>query len=72
MFRKKDLRVQELRGVRPTTVQVHTQNVASVVAINHSVRVEHRYNFENEQLSKGLCLLAPKLEYKVDDALDHE
>ena len=64
--------MQEFRGVCPTAVQVHTQNVASVVSINNTVRVEHGYNFENEQLSKGLCLLAPKLKYKIDDSLDHE
>jgi hypothetical protein len=64
--------VQELRRVCPTTVQVHTQNVASVVPINNTIRVEHGYDFENEQLSKSLCLLAPKLKYKIDDALYHK
>jgi hypothetical protein len=48
--------VQELGWLVPPSVEVHPQSVASVVTSNHSVRVKHRNNLEDELLSEELGL----------------
>ena len=67
-----NLWVQQLRGVRPSAVQVSANEVASVVAIDDTVWVEHGDDLKDELVSEHLGLLVVILKQKVNGSLDHE
>eukprot|EP00350_Pseudokeronopsis_sp_OXSARD2_P008100 CAMPEP_0170550902 /NCGR_PEP_ID=MMETSP0211-20121228/8912_1 /TAXON_ID=311385 /ORGANISM="Pseudokeronopsis sp., Strain OXSARD2" /LENGTH=390 /DNA_ID=CAMNT_0010857721 /DNA_START=52 /DNA_END=1224 /DNA_ORIENTATION=- len=67
-----DCGVEELGGVDPAPVQVHSQDIASVVSLGHSVRIQHRNYLEDEGLSEELSLSVVLLEQEVDDPLHHK
>jgi hypothetical protein len=67
-----DRGMQKLRGVCPSTIEVDSQYVATVISVNHAIRVKHGHNFKNELFSEGLGFFARGLEQKVYHALYHE
>ena len=50
LLRVEDGRVQEFVRLKPLAVQVTTQQRAAVIAVNYTVRVQHRHDFENKVL----------------------
>ena len=64
-------RVQELGWLVPSSVEVHPQGVTSVVTSNHSVRVKHRNNLEDELLSEELGLFGLGQD-EIDEALNQK
>lgn len=50
--------MQKFRGICPSTIEVYTQYVATVISVNHAVRVQHGHDLKNELFSEGLRLLA--------------
>ena len=72
LLREIDSWMQELGRICPSSIKVDTKNIATVVAVNNSVRVQHRHYLENEQFTESLSLFAAELKYKVNDALDHK
>lgn len=67
-----NLGVQVARRVRPAAVQVRAGKVAAVIAYNHTVRVQHRNDFEDKRVAKQLGVLVVLLQQEIDCALDHE
>ena len=59
-------RVQQPTRIRPPSVQIRPYKIAAVVPSNHSIRIEHRHNLEDESLSQQLCLLVILLKQKLD------
>jgi hypothetical protein len=62
--------MEELAGLLPSTVEVHAQQAAAVIAENHAVWVEHRDNLDDE-LGTDLLSFRVAGQQKVDEALDH-
>jgi hypothetical protein len=71
VFRVVDSRMQELGWLVPPSVEVHPQGVASVIPSNHSVRVQHRNNLEDELLSEELGLFGLGQD-EIDEALNQK
>ncbi len=53
-----DLRVEEWTRLDPSPVQVHAQETAPIVAVLHSIRIQHRHHPEDEVSPELLHLLA--------------
>ena len=64
--------MQDLARVGPAPVQVCADVVAAIVAVDDTVRVEHRDDLEDEGLSQHLGLLVVLLQQEVDGPLYHE
>jgi hypothetical protein len=64
-------RMQELGWLVPASIEVDPQGVASVVPSNHSVRIKHRDNLEDELLSEELGLFGLSQD-EIDEALNQK
>ena len=64
--------MEQLGWVDPPSVQVHSQDIAPVVPLGHSIRVQHRNYLEDEGLAEELGLSVVLLQEEVDDPLHHE
>lgn len=62
--------MENLRGILPAAIQVHTKGVAPVVSSNDSIRIEHGDNLEDELLAEDLRILVRRGEQEVNAALD--
>ena len=71
VLRVVDGRMQELGWLAPSSVEIHPQGVTSVVPSNHSVRVKHRDNLEDELLSEELGLFGLGQD-EIDEALNQK
>jgi len=74
---RKHLRVvdggmQKFRGISPSAIEVDTQDVTTVISVNHAVRVQHGHDFKYELFSECLGLFARGLEQKVYHTLHHK
>ena len=49
-------RVKDLRGVLPPSVQIAASKWASVISVDHTIRVKHGNNFEDKVVSEVLSL----------------
>ena len=67
-FEVEDLRVVHFGGVFPFTIEIITRNVRSVVAVNDSIRIKHRDNFEDEVLPQFSSLVTVRNQ-ELDDAV---
>ena len=72
LFRVVDCRVQYLRGIWPTSIQIDSHKIASIVPNYDAIRIEHRYNFEDESVSEELGVWIILLQEELDGALTHE
>ena len=45
-------RMKPLRRLRPSSVQIYSEQRTSIVSIDYPIRVQHRNNFENIPLSQ--------------------
>lgn len=64
--------MQETRGIGPPAVEIGARQVASVVADDDAVGVEHRYYLEDESVPKELGVFVILLQQEVDGSLNHE
>ena len=46
-----DGRVKELAWFLPSTIQIDSKKTNSVITVNHTIRVEHWNDFDNELVS---------------------
>jgi hypothetical protein len=46
--------MEEFGGIRPSSVEIYTKDVAAVVSLDHTIGVEHRYYLKNKELSQSL------------------
>ena len=46
--------MQKLRRVSPSPIQIHSQNVASVVTFDDAVWIKHGHYLEDEKLPQSL------------------
>jgi hypothetical protein len=46
-----DRGMRVLTRLTPTTVQINSDNVSSVIAVDHSINVKHWHNFEHKLLA---------------------
>ena len=67
-FEVEDLRVVHFGGVFPFTIEIITRNVRPVVAVNDSIRIKHRDNFEDEVLPQFSSLVTVRNQ-ELDDAV---
>ena len=58
--------------IRPSSIQISSYHVTSIIADDDSVRIEHGDNFENECVSEQLSLFVILLKQKFNCAMDHE
>ena len=56
-------------GIDPLPIKVHACEITSVVAIDHTIDVQHRHNFENEVLTEYLSY-GRIADEEVDDVFD--
>jgi len=54
LFHSHDLRVVPHVRCNPLAIQVTSRETASVIPNNHTIWVEHRYDFEDISISKQL------------------
>lgn len=52
LLRVVNCRVEQLAWIRPASVEVGADEIASVVAVDNTVRIEHWHNLEDECLAK--------------------
>ena len=64
--------MKQFRWIWPSSVQVCSNVVASIISIHNSIRVQHGHYFENECLSKHLCFLVVFLQEKIYCSLYHK
>lgn len=64
--------VEKFGGICPSSIEVYTQNVATIVTVNYSVWVKHGDNLENKEFSQSLSFFRIKLEQEVYRTLDHK
>lgn len=67
-FEVENLWVVHFGGVFPFTIEVITRNVRPVVAVNDSIRVQHRDNLEDEVLPQFFRLVIVRYQ-KLDNAV---
>jgi len=71
IFAVVDSRVQQFGGLIPSSIQVNTQGIASVVPSDDTIRVQHGHYLENELLSKVLSFFSLR-DQIVNCALSHK
>ena len=64
-------RVQLTTGFEPTTVEIHTQQAAPVVAMDDPIWVQHWYDLEHEVPSQILGIQVVWVKQVVEYALQH-
>lgn len=55
LFGVEDSWMQKLIWLNPLSIKIHAQKTAPIIAIDHSVTVEHRHNFEHKIFSQSHC-----------------
>lgn len=50
------LLMQRLVGVLPLAIQIDPRKRSAIVAMNHSIRVQHRDNFDDELIPQLFCV----------------
>ena len=65
-----DSRVQKFGGFAPSSIKINTQGIASVIASDDSIRIQHGNYLEYKLLSKVLCFFGLR-DQIVDRALNH-
>ena len=58
--------------IRPSSIQISSYHVTSIIADDNSIWIEHRDNFENECVSEQLGLFVILLKQKFNCTVDHE
>lgn len=56
LFSVEDCRMQGFVRSFPSAIQIHAQQTAAVVTVDHSVWVQHRNQFEDEVVAQKRCL----------------
>ena len=64
--------VEDFGRIRPSSIQISSHHVTSIIASHYSIRVEHWDYFENECVSQQLRLFVILLKQKFNRTMNHE
>jgi len=63
--------VEQLRRIKPPSIEVNSYHVAAVVAVHHPIRVKHWNYLEHKGLPQRLGIFTILKKEEINDPLDH-
>ena len=63
--------VKNFRRIRPAAIQISSYHVASIVADDDTIWIQHRYNLEYEILPQKLCFLVLRMRQEIQHTSHH-
>ncbi len=72
LLREVNGRVKQFGRIWPSAIEVTANHRCSVMPVDHSIWIEHRYDFKNKGVSKQLRSLVVFLKQKFHRALNQE